>query len=288
VILYRWVVVGNEPFFSAYSGSYLNSTLPALSNVVNALAKAGYGNTVKAIIPFNADILDDAALPSATRFKVEYLDQILPMLQIFNSTGAPFSMNLYPFISKYQSPNFPLDYAFFAGTTSPLVDGAHTYTNALDASLDALISALAAVGYPNMPIVLGEIGWPSDGNQLATPALAGTYNQQLINHLQSNVGTPLRPNTFFEFYLFDLLDENIKSILPGPFERHWGIFYYDGVAKYPLNLAGMIYQYSTFRLSTCPSGVFSAVPKCTAACWVDNKPRIVFFFFLSFFHSQYF
>ena len=80
MILYRWVAMGNEPFLSGYNGSYLNTTLPALSNVVNALAKAGYGNTMKAIIPFNADILDDAALPSATRFKVEYLDQILPML----------------------------------------------------------------------------------------------------------------------------------------------------------------------------------------------------------------
>lgn len=206
--------------------------------MVAALAEAGLGSSVKALIPFNADVLDGAALPSATRFKAEYRSQILPMLQIFNNTGVPFCVNLYPFISKYQDPDFPLDYAFFGGTSSTLVDGAHTYTNALDASLDALVSALAAEGFPNMPIVLGEIGWPTDGNLYATPALAGKYNQQLINHLQSNVGTPLRPNTFFEFYLFGLLDENMKSILPGPFERHWGVFYYDGVAKYELNLAG--------------------------------------------------
>jgi hypothetical protein len=26
--------------------------------------------------------------------------------------------------------------------------------------------------------------------------------------------------------------------LPGPFERHWGLLYYDGVVKYPLDLSG--------------------------------------------------
>lgn len=233
----RWVAVGNEPFLTAYEGMYLNTTLPALRNIVNALAKAGQANTVRTIIPFNFDILNGAVKPSETRFKVEYLDQIRPMLQIFNSTGAPFSVNLYPFISKYQSPDFPLDYAFFEGSTSAVTDGTFIYKNALDASLDALISALTAEGYPAMEILLGEIGWPTDGNEFANPTLAGKYNQQLINHLQSKVGTPLRPNTFTEFYMFGLLDENIKSILPGPFERHWGMFYYDGVAKYPLDLA---------------------------------------------------
>lgn len=58
----------------------------------------------------------------------------------------------------------------------------------------------------------------------------------MITHLQSNVGTPLRPNTTPEFYLFGLLDENKKSTLPGDFERSWGMFYYDGIPKYSLNL----------------------------------------------------
>jgi len=84
VVFCRWVAVGNEPFLTAYEGAYLNTTLPALRNMAAALAKAGYADTIRTIIPFNADILDGAALPSATRFKVEYLDQIQPMLQIFN------------------------------------------------------------------------------------------------------------------------------------------------------------------------------------------------------------
>ena len=101
-----------------------------------------------------------------------------------------------------------------------------------------LVSALTAAGYPNMTIIFGEIGWPTDGTLSATTELAQKFNNELINHLQSGKGTPLRPNIQIEAYLFSLLDEDIKSIDPGPFERHWGIFYYDGIAKYQLNLAG--------------------------------------------------
>ncbi|KAI7987304.1 Glucan endo-1,3-beta-glucosidase 5 [Camellia lanceoleosa] len=37
-------------------------------------------------------------------------------------------------------------------------------------------------------------------------------------------------------YLFSLIDEDAKSIQPGNFERHWGIFNYDGTPKYNLTL----------------------------------------------------
>lgn len=36
--------------------------------------------------------------------------------------------------------------------------------------------------------------------------------------------------------LFSLIDEDEKSIQPGKFERHWGIFPYDGLPKYQLHL----------------------------------------------------
>lgn len=46
----------------------------------------------------------------------------------------------------------------------------------------------------------------------------------------------MRPSGPIDVYLFSLIDEDDKSILPGNFERHWGIFNYDGTPKYQLNL----------------------------------------------------
>lgn len=47
----------------------------------------------------------------------------------------------------------------------------------------------------------------------------------------------MRP-TYIEVYLFGLLDEDAKSIAPGDFERHWGIFKFDGQPKFPIDLSG--------------------------------------------------
>ncbi|MED6208645.1 hypothetical protein PIB30_047238 [Stylosanthes scabra] len=50
---------------------------------------------------------------------------------------------------------------------------------------------------------------------------ARVFNQGLVNHVLSNKGTPLRPNSSpMDIYIFSLLDEGAKSILPGSFERH--------------------------------------------------------------------
>jgi hypothetical protein len=38
------------------------------------------------------------------------------------------------------------------------------------------------------------------------------------------VGTPLKPRQILGCYLFALLDEDLKDIQPGDFERHWGVF----------------------------------------------------------------
>ena len=37
-----------------------------------------------------------------------------------------------------------------------------------------------------------------------------------------------------------MIDEDQKSIQPGNFERHWGLFYYDGLPKYQLNNGGLV------------------------------------------------
>lgn len=88
-----------------------------------------------------------------------------------------------------------------------------------------------------MSIIVGEIGWPTDGDVSANVTLAERFYHGLIKHLASNKGSPLRPG-YLEVYLFGLLDEDAKSILPGNFEHSWGIFGYDGQPKFPLDLSG--------------------------------------------------
>ncbi|KAI4341172.1 hypothetical protein MLD38_025929 [Melastoma candidum] len=88
-----------------------------------------------------------------------------------------------------------------------------------------------------MPIFVGEVGWPTDGDKNANSAYATRFYNGLMKKLAANQGTPLRPG-YIEVYLFGLLDEDAKSILPRNFERHWGLFRYDGQPKFPIDLSG--------------------------------------------------
>ncbi|KAH7433750.1 hypothetical protein KP509_07G084000 [Ceratopteris richardii] len=235
----KYVAVGNEPFLTSYNGTFINFTFPALQNIQNALNNANLGDKIKATIPMNADVLWNSALPSQGKFRNDTAEQMHQILDLFHQNNCPFTINIYPFISLADSENFPIDYAFFDSDTVQIHDGANTYTNTFDASYDTLVAALSDAGYPDMPIIVGEIGWPTDGFIAATPENAQRFNQGFLNHVEGGSGTPLRPNTPVEYYLFSLLDEDQKSIDPGNFERHWGIFAYDGKAKYPLSLPGV-------------------------------------------------
>ncbi|CAM6121196.1 unnamed protein product [Calypogeia fissa] len=237
----RYVAVGNEPFLLAYNGTYQNVTLPALQNIQQALGDAGLTGKVVATIPFNADVLCGPTVncqsPSQGVFRPDIADLMVTVVGALNASGAPFCQNVYPFLSLALSSDFPQEYAFFGNYVLTDVTGA-IYHNVFDASYDTLVAALNGAGFPNMQIIIGEIGWPTDGNDFANIANAQRFNQEVLQHLAAKQGTPLRPNEEFDVYLFSLLDENLKSILPGDFERHWGIFYGDGNPKYELDWTG--------------------------------------------------
>ncbi|CAN6453718.1 unnamed protein product [Victoria cruziana] len=236
----KYVAVGNEPFLKAYNGTFAGATLPALQNIQEALNKANLGNRIKATVPINADIYNSPAsnpVPSAGEFRQEDRDTALQIIRYLSENNAPFTVNIYPFLSLYVNPYFPVEFAFFDSQAEPIQDGNALYSNVFDANLDTLIWSLKKAGYPDMPILVGEVGWPTDGDKNANVKYAQRFNQGLLRHATNGEGTPLRPGKI-EVYLFSLIDENAKSTAPGAFERHWGLFEYDGKPKYGLDLSG--------------------------------------------------
>lgn len=232
----RYVAVGNEPFLQTYNGSFLQTTFPALQNIQAALIKAGLSSQVKVTVPLNADVYQSpSGKPSDGDFRDDIRQPMLSIVKFLSDNGAPFTINIYPFISLYSDANFPVDYAFFDGSSSGVIDGNATYSNMFDANHDTLIWALQKNGFGNVPVIVGEIGWPTDGDMNANLQYAQKFNQGFMNHISSGRGTPMRPGSI-DAYLFSLIDEDEKSIQPGNFERHWGIFSYDGLPKYQLNL----------------------------------------------------
>ncbi|EAZ06546.1 hypothetical protein OsI_28792 [Oryza sativa Indica Group] len=233
----RYIAVGNEPFLTSYQGQFQSYVLPAMTNIQQSLVKANLARYIKLVVPCNADAYQSASVPSQGVFRPDLIQIITQLAAFLSSSGAPFVVNIYPFLSLYQSSDFPQDYAFFDGSSHPVVDGPNVYYNAFDGNFDTLVSALSKIGYGQLPIAIGEVGWPTEGAPSANLTAARAFTQGLISHVLSNKGTPLRPGVPpMDVYLFSLLDEEQKSTLPGNFERHWGVFSFDGQAKYPLNL----------------------------------------------------
>nr|GMC81888.1 glucan endo-1,3-beta-glucosidase 8-like [Ipomoea batatas] len=237
------VGVGNEPFLKFYKKLGLfNVTYPALANMQKALNDAGIGKTVKATVPLNADVYmspKEKPVPSAGMFRPDILDQVNQIIEVLDKNDAPFMINVYPFLSLYfGNGSFPVDFAFFDGVDNPLKDNGKTYTNVFDANYDTAVAALAREGHGKMTVTVGEIGWPTDGNEFANASFASRFYNGFTKHMASKKGTPARPGSDIEVYMFGLFDEDQKSILPGDFERHWGILGYDGQPKFDLDLSG--------------------------------------------------
>lgn len=162
---------------------------------------------------------------------------MLQIIRFFKENSCPFTVNIYPFLSLYQNPSFPLDFAFFDEQGEEKMDKGVKYNNVFDANFDTLIWSLKKAKADDLRIIVGEVGWPTDGHSAATVTLADRFYKGLFKKLFANKGTPLKPGKM-EVYLFGLLDEDMKSVLPGFFERHWGIFQYDGKPKFPLDFTG--------------------------------------------------
>ena len=233
----KYVAVGNEPFLTSYNGSFIKDTFPALKNVQKALDEAGHGDAIKATVPLNADVYGSSNnKPSTGDWRSDIKKLMTDIVKFLDSKKAPFVVNVYPFLSLSANKDFPLDFAFVDGGGKATTDNGITYNNVFDASYDTLVYALKRTGTPNMQIIVGEIGWPTDGADHANSDLAHRFYKGFMKKMANKKGTPLRPG-HIEVYLFGLIDENIKSVAPGNFERHWGIFRYDGKPKFPIDLA---------------------------------------------------
>jgi hypothetical protein len=85
------------------------------------------------------------------------------IVKFLHDRGAPFVVNIYPFLSLALSDHFAFEFAFFDGGKNIQDEGGISYTNVFDANYDALVSALKKAGVPNLKIIVGEAGcWPTE------------------------------------------------------------------------------------------------------------------------------
>jgi len=223
--------VGNEVYPDTPDVPFLVS---AIRNIQTAVKNAKLHNRVKVSTSHALTVLGNTNPPSQGVFRDDLTVSMSSILELLSANGAPFLINLYPYIAYIgDRENISLDYALFKSKSPVVKDGDLNYSNLFDAILDSIFSAIEALGYPNVSVVVTESGWPSAGEDVATVDNAQTYNHNLIQHVLSKAGTPKRPGKNIETYIFALFNENKK---PGAeTERHYGLFNTDKSPAYRVN-----------------------------------------------------
>ncbi|KAJ9177926.1 hypothetical protein P3X46_009854 [Hevea brasiliensis] len=256
------ITVGNEVFISNDT-QLMSYLLPAMQTVYHALVNLGLDKQVTVTSAHSLNILANSYPPSSGSFRPDLAEFIQPLLNFHSQINSPFLINAYPYFAyKYNPSQVPLDYVLFQpnqGLTDPNTN--LNYDNMLYAQIDAVYSAIKAMGHTDIEVRISETGWPSKGDTDeagATPENAGLYNGNLLQRIQEKQGTPAKPSVPIDVYVFALFNEDLK---PGPTsERNYGLFYPDGTPVYNIGLQGYLPELTYSSASTKNVlSVFSAV-----------------------------
>ncbi|XP_031113590.1 glucan endo-1,3-beta-glucosidase 9 [Ipomoea triloba] len=230
----EYISIGDEPFLETYGTQFHPFLIGAATNIHTALVKANLEKEIKVVIPCSFDaFLSETGMPSRGHFRADINKTMIQVLKFLSQRQSPLFVTISPFQSYRQNKNISLDFALFKETARPHNYSRKTYKNSFDLSCDTLVSALSSAGFPQMDIVVGQIGWPTDGAANATSSNAEVFLKGLMERLHSKSGTSSKATKLpLETYILSLLDEDKRSVASGSFERHWGVFTFDGQAKY--------------------------------------------------------
>ncbi|CAI9105640.1 OLC1v1004610C3 [Oldenlandia corymbosa var. corymbosa] len=245
------VLTGNDTQLKSY-------LLPAMQSVNNALNSLGMNKAVYVSTAHSTGILGNSFPPSSGQFRPDLAEYIQSILNFHSQTNSPFLINAYPFFAYKDNPDeISLEYVLFqpnAGVPDPVTK--LNYDNMLYAQIDAVYSAIKAMGHTNIQVKISETGWPSKGdpNEVgATPQNAALYNGNLLRRISENQGTPANPSIPIDVYVFALFNEDMK---PGPAsERNYGLFYPDGSPVYDIGMQSYLprinYSSSGIKNTVC-------------------------------------
>ncbi|KAL3530390.1 hypothetical protein ACH5RR_009712 [Cinchona calisaya] len=238
------ITVGNE-VLTGNDTQLKSFLLPAMQTVNNALSNLGLSKEVYVTTAHSTGILANSFPPSSGSFRQDLAEYIQSILNFHSQTDSPFLINAYPFFAYKDNPGqISLEYVLFQpnkGIPDPVTN--LNYDNMLYAQIDAVYSAMKALGHRDIPVKISETGWPSKGDPGeigATPQNAALYNGNLLRRIQENQGTPANPSIPIDVHVFALFNEDLK---PGPTsERNYGLLYPDGSPVYDIGFQGHLPQ----------------------------------------------
>ncbi|KAL2540211.1 O-Glycosyl hydrolase family 17 protein [Abeliophyllum distichum] len=216
----RMFISGPNPFHPTFWNTTYDNAVDVLRFVQIALNEAGCGNKIKATLTHFTDILKpNHSKPSQAEFRDDIKKKMIEYLEILKENNSPAVIDMIP-VHFVNVNNVDLEFAFVDGNSTYFVvdDNGLNYTNVFDFMYDSFLWAMKKAGAPDLKLVVARIGWPTDGYPNANNANAERFWKGLLPK--------------------NLCDENKFKIKYGAFQRHWGIYRYDGKPKYKIDISG--------------------------------------------------
>jgi len=239
-----FVMIGNEPLAdwnqagsgmrgATVRGSAMGFLEAACRRMHTALTARGL-TSVKVTVPFMFACIHDSYPASAGRIATKCEADMRAILGFLRETGSSFSMNLYTYHSRVSNPG-QISIAYATGRSGSRYSATENYLHLLDAMFLATRAAVDRAGFNDVPIIVGESGWPTGGHADATVANAQAYTASVIAYpARAAAEGRAAPSAV---YLFEAFDEERKSNSVeasaggGSAEAHYGLLASSGAQK---------------------------------------------------------
>ncbi|KAL7138411.1 hypothetical protein ABFS83_10G161800 [Erythranthe nasuta] len=231
--------------FNAFSMGMLNKTIlqvamNAYTSMQEAINQRAYGGVIKVTMPHSDYVINVEKItrPSEADFRDLLKEQMYNYLKILEANKAPLVIEILPIYYAVKQ-KLGIEFAVPSDNPSHIIEDVNgaVYTNYFDFLHDSFVWAIKKAGVPDLDIVVGAVGWPTDGLPGGNTTSAENFYKHLLPYVTSNKGTPMRPGKPIDTYIHALTDENMNGDY-FPYARHWGIYRTNGEPKYKIDLSG--------------------------------------------------
>lgn len=231
-------------------GAWIGASLPDNEEEIAAAIKAAneYPDTVERVVVGNEALLRDEVTPGLL---ISYIRRVKAAVkQPVTYADVWEYWLLHPEVAREVDSITIHVLPYWEDKPTPLSGGVAHMLQAVDAARRA---------YPDKPVLIGEIGWPSAGRvregSVPSRVAQASFVRQIMNAAAEHG---------FDYNVFELFDEPWKAAQEGTVGAHWGMLDADRHMKFPLTgpVSDKPYWFAAF----CLSGGLGALLALLALC----------------------
>lgn len=249
----KGIIVGNEPFLCIRTIRWLENKecgelnipsklLPAMKAMQRAVNEYELQDEMFVSTALNGGILEMSTspwTPCVSDYKAPVVSLMLPLLDFLRENNSIFIVNVYSWFAT-MGGHLPPAIATGEPTDTIPFDGRYNYYFNYDMQVDMQRVALCKRGFNDIPLWIGETGWPSGGHPQATLNNAYEFFKNVIRRAKGEgIGDPKldthrTSGVSHTVFLFEAFNEEKKYLIEhgNKFENDFGLWYEDGLPKW--------------------------------------------------------